>query len=203
MPLALYLSHPEVALDPSVPVPEWGLSDRGRARTEAFAARSDLPPIGRIVASEERKAIETGAILAEMLSLAVDIRPDLHENDRSATGFLPPAEFEATANRFFAAPETSIRGWERAIDAQNRIRRAVADALSKSRPLPAVTLFVGHGGVGTLLMSFCAGFAIDRRHDQMPGGGNWFAFDAATFRLVSPWQRMESDFSAISGRAPG
>ena len=47
------------------------------------------------------------------------------ENDRSATGFLAPPDFEAAADRFFAEPETSFRGWERAIDAQARIVAAV------------------------------------------------------------------------------
>jgi hypothetical protein len=49
----------------------------------------------------------------------------MHENDRSATGFLPPDEFETVANRLFAEPLVSIRGWERAIDAQLRIVREV------------------------------------------------------------------------------
>ena len=36
---ALYLSHPQVKIDANVPVPQWGLSDVGRGRAEAFAAR--------------------------------------------------------------------------------------------------------------------------------------------------------------------
>ena len=47
--------------------------------------------------------------------------PGIGENDRSATGFLPREEFWATADLFFAHPTESIRGWERAIDAQARI----------------------------------------------------------------------------------
>ena len=42
----------------------------------------------------------------------------LHENDRSATGYLPPNQFEAMADRFFAEPQASVLGWERAVDAQ-------------------------------------------------------------------------------------
>ena len=30
---ALYITHPQVKIDPAVPVPEWGLSDRGAERT--------------------------------------------------------------------------------------------------------------------------------------------------------------------------
>ena len=186
----LYLSHPEVAIDRTVPVPDWGLSERGRARTAAFAGHPGLAGLGRIIASHERKAIETAEIIAAAHGLAVERRDDLHENDRTATGFLPPAEFEATADRFFAAPEASIRGWERAVDAQRRIVGAVASLLAERLDAP-LTLFVGHGGVGTLLLCHCAGQSIDRRFDQKAGGGNLFVFDHLPFRSLRGWQSME------------
>ncbi|MEN3381188.1 MAG: hypothetical protein V7608_1232, partial [Hyphomicrobiales bacterium] len=34
--LARYLTHPQVKIDPAVPVPSWGLSAAGRARVEAL-----------------------------------------------------------------------------------------------------------------------------------------------------------------------
>ncbi|HWJ72673.1 MAG TPA: histidine phosphatase family protein [Kaistia sp.] len=188
----LYLSHPQVAIDPAVPVPDWGLSPLGRARTEAFASLPMLARIGRVVASLERKAIETAEIIAAAQGLAVEIRDGLHENDRSATGFLPPGEFEAMADRFFAAPEASICGWERAVDAQRRIVAGVEAILGERPEAAGITLFVGHGGVGTLLLCHCAGWTISRQHDQPAGGGNLFRFEHPPFRLLDPWQRMEA-----------
>jgi hypothetical protein len=61
--VAVYLTHPEVAVDPTVPVPQWGLSAKGRERTERFARQISRSCFGRIVTSLERKATETGAIL--------------------------------------------------------------------------------------------------------------------------------------------
>lgn len=169
----LYVSHPQVEIDPAKPVPEWGLSAIGRARAVAFAARPELSAYGRVISSTEVKALETAAIIAEALGLAVEAREGLHENDRSATGYLPEAEFQQVANAFFAAPEESIRGWERAADAQSRIVTGVAAALAEAAHIPAI--FVGHGGVGTLLLCHHAGYAISRTHDQPPvGGGCWF-----------------------------
>lgn len=191
MTRVVYLSHPQVAIDPAVPVPDWGLSPLGRARTAAFAALPFFSEMTRIVASRERKSIETATIIADAHRLSVEIRDDLHENDRSATGFLPPDEFEAMADRFFAEPETSIRGWERAADAQHRIVTAVGSVLSEREAAPGLTLVVGHGGVGTLLLCHCAGQAIGRQHDQPGGGGNLFLFEHPAFRLVAPWQPME------------
>ena len=56
---ALYITHPQVAIDPAVPVPDWGLSERGRERAALAAAAGWAGQIGRFAASTERKAIET------------------------------------------------------------------------------------------------------------------------------------------------
>jgi len=189
-PVHLYLSHPQVAIDPEIPVPRWSLSETGRRRTAAFALIPALRHVRRIVTSDETKAVETATIVAAALGLTPCIRPDMHENDRSATGFLPPPEFEATADRFFASPHESIRGWERAIDAQARIVSAVEATLAEAPAVP--TLFVGHGGVGTLLACHCAGLAISRQQDQLPSGGCHFAFQWHPRIVLYRWLPMET-----------
>lgn len=173
MARVLFISHPEVVVEPNVPVPEWGLSDQGRMRMAAFAGSSRLEAVSAIWSSEERKAIEAADILAEALGLQTRRHAPLHENDRSATGYLPPDKFEAAADRFFAAPEESILGWERAVDAQARIVAAVASCLARSSPGDVV--IVAHGGVGTLLLCHLLGRPIDRALDQ-PSQGHVFAF---------------------------
>jgi|TARA_R110002126_G_scaffold278167_6_gene424587 broad specificity phosphatase PhoE len=192
---ALYVTHPQVLIDASVPVPQWGLSPQGRARAQAFADRDIVPTGAAIFASDERKAIELATLLSPDRDIRID--PSLGENDRSATGFLPSAEFEAMADRFFGEPATSAQGWERAIDAQMRIVAAVARALAETgadRPV----VFCGHGGVGTLLKCHVSGRAIARAEDQSrhahPGGGNCFAFDLEPAKLAAEWVAME-DFA--------
>lgn len=140
------VSHAEVAIDPSVPVPDWGLSKTGHARHAAFA---DLcPPVGSVFSSDERKAREGAEILATLRGIVVRRVLSLHENDRSATGYLPPEECEAVADAFFANPRERVRFWKRAIDAQARIvatlRRVVAEA-----PEGCIAV-IAHGGVGAL-----------------------------------------------------
>ena len=185
-----YVTHPQVAVDPDVPVPRWGLSQVGRERALAAARRPWLGSVTRVISSEEIKAIETATILAEARGLRIEIRPGLHENDRSATGFLPPPEFEATADRFFAEPDASVRGWERAVDVQARVAAAV-DAVLAAASDDGDVLFVGHGAAGTLLWCRLAGLPIDRRHDQPAGGGQRFAFDFATRRPLHPWRPFD------------
>lgn len=188
---AVYITHPQVLIDPDVPVPEWGLSPLGVERTHRTAANAWVKRLGRIVSSAEKKAIETAEILASAAGISIEIVEAMHENDRSATGFLPPQAFEDAANWFFANPEQSFKGWERAIDAQARIVREVnAALLDHDRQVPIA--FVGHGGVGTLLKCHLARRAIARDHDQPGGGGNLYAFSLADMVLACDWTAMEN-----------
>ncbi|MDX8459159.1 histidine phosphatase family protein [Mesorhizobium humile] len=189
MPIAYYITHPQVRIDAGVPVPEWGLSDIGRARAVAMLDQPWIGSIRRVVSSAERKAIETAETLAYHLGLAVEVRERMHENDRSATGFLPPPEFEAVADQFFANPHVSIRGWERAIDAQQRIMSEVDAALAANHV--GNIAFVGHGGVGTLLLLLLDGREISRIADQPAGGGNYFAYDIEARRILHGWRPIE------------
>jgi broad specificity phosphatase PhoE len=184
-----YLTHPQVKINPAIPVTSWGLSDVGRTRTETLANTGLLSGTTQIISSGERKAIETAEIIGRELNVTVEVREAMHENDRSATGFLKLDEFETVANQFFAYPVVSIRGWERAIDAQLRIVREVEHVLARNRA--GDVLFVGHGAVGTLLFCHYSGFAIDRAYDQPAGGGHYFAFIKEGRRVLHPWRPME------------
>lgn len=186
----LYITHPQVQIDPDVPVPDWGLSAIGRARAEACSRQPWVRKLTRIISSAERKAIETAEILASATGLQIEIEPSMHENDRSATGFLKPPKFETAADWFFAHPEESYHGWERAIDAQTRIV-GVVNAILADHDVTKPIAFVGHGGVGTLLKCHLAGIPISRQQDQPGGGGNLFRFSLADRRVSCDWTAME------------
>jgi broad specificity phosphatase PhoE len=184
-----YLTHPQVRIEPAIPVPSWRLSEIGRTRTETLAKTGWFSDTTQIVASGERKAVETAEIIGKELNVPVEVREAMHENDRSATGFLPPSKFEMVANQFFAEPHASIQGWERAIDAQLRIVREVEHVLARNQS--GDVLFVGHGAVGTLLFCHYSQFAINRAHDQPAGGGHYFAFVKDGRRVLHPWRPIE------------
>lgn len=186
----MFITHAEVTIDPLVPVDRWGLSAVGRARHEAFGGHPAVARLGSVQCSAERKAMEGAAILARPRGLEARVVVALHENDRSATGYLPPPEFERVADAFFAAPERSVRGWERAVDAQRRVVVAVTAILREAvtdGPDGDVAV-VAHGGVGALLLAHLLGEPISRRWDQPGrGGGNFFVADAASLAVVSGW----------------
>jgi broad specificity phosphatase PhoE len=185
MPVVYFVTHPDVSIDPAVPVPDWKLSPRGRARMTRALELSWVNGLRSIWCSKERKARESADILAAHLNQPVIELTGLGENDRSATGYLPRAEFEALADQFFAEPSRSIRGWERAVDAQRRIMAAVDDVLTASAGCGGDVAILAHGGVGTLLLCGLSHEKISRTKDQPPtNGGNYFAFDASTRQIL-------------------
>src|SRR5208282_3701716 len=151
MPAVFFITHPDVAIDPKVPVPDWPLNERGRARVQAMVAHPWVRDVRSVFASNERKARDAAQILADGLGLSgYSVVDGLGENDRSATGYLPKQEFDATVDAFFAQPQTSVRGWEPAVDAQARIIRAVGQIVEQASDDGDLAI-VGHGGTGTLL----------------------------------------------------
>jgi broad specificity phosphatase PhoE len=194
MSRAILLTHPEVAIDPAIPVPDWTLSEAGFNRMRAVLDRPWIGGIRHIASSAERKARDAAGVVAAHLGLEVRVIPGLGENDRSATGYLPPAEFERVADAFFAQPELSVRGWERAVDAQARMLAAVEQALEAPPGdiLLGDILIVAHGAVGALLLCHLTGRPISRDADQPgQGGGNLFAFRRGNREPLCGWQRME------------
>jgi broad specificity phosphatase PhoE len=188
--IGLYLTHPQVEIDRRTAVPDWRLSRRGRERVEEILGRRWLRQTGRIVSSTERKAVETAGLISDALGLPFETASDMGENDRSATGFLEPPAFEKAADRFFAEPDASWNGWERAADAAARIVQAVELVLATHDSRQQL-LLVGHGAVGTLLKCRIAGRPISRAEDQSAGGGNLYAFSLADRNLLCDWTPME------------
>ncbi|MEL6510644.1 MAG: histidine phosphatase family protein [Pseudomonadota bacterium] len=185
----LILTHADVVIEPLVPVPDWGLSETGRARHAAFAETSDLSAVTAVYASTEQKARDGAAPIARGLGLPVQTREALGENDRSATGFLPPEEFWPVVDAFFARPETSTRGWETAKAAQDRIVGAVKNAIDEA-PAGDIVI-VSHGGVGNLLRCALLGKPISRDEDQPhPKGGCWFAFPRNFDAALTDWNTI-------------
>lgn len=180
MVASVFLTHAEPVVDPRTPIESWGLAAVGVARAGAWRAPTD-----RVVTSTEQKAVDTARLVAgpePVVPIALDER--LVEIDRSATGYLPFDEFDAVVDAFFARPTVSVRGWERAVDAQERI----VDAVRAHAATGDVTI-VSHGAVGALLLASLSGAPISRAFEQ-PGMGSVLTFDAVRWRATDAWRRL-------------
>jgi broad specificity phosphatase PhoE len=190
MPIIHFITHPDVQVDPARPVPDWHLSLRGIHRARLMLEQPWIHRLRSLFSSTERKAVDTAAILAAQTGLDVTALHELGENDRSATGYLPGPEFEAMADAFFARAAESVRGWERAVDAQARIVAAVEKVLVLAPP--GDVAIIAHGAVGALLLCRLKGVPISRAEDQPGrGGGNRFAFDRDSRALLQGWEPIE------------
>ena len=151
-----------------------------------------ISKVAAIYSSTEQKAIDTAQILASHLAIDFKQVEDLSENDRSSTGFLKPDEFEAVADEFFANPERSVHGWERAADAPRRIVKAVTSVEQHCQDKGNIAI-VSHGAVGTLLYCYLTGKPISREWDQLPnGGGNFYTFTLVPPHANAGWAAIDS-----------
>lgn len=191
--MILFITHPEVVIDPAVPVPRWPLSEVGRARMEAFAEALATAgePVVAVWSSGEQKARDGAEIVAARLGLTPQVEPDLHENDRSATGYLAPPEFWEVVEEFFARPHESVRGWETAAHAQARIVDAVARVVAAERE-PGLIVMVSHGGVGRLLTAHLQRVDIGAEdRPGHPGGGCLLVIGRDGLTLERGWRDIE------------
>ena len=188
-PVLYFITHPDVVIDPAVPITDWPLSPRGRTRMAALASAPWIWGLSALYCSTERKARDGAAILSGLCGLTPVEREDLSENDRSSTGYLPPEEFQATADAFFAEPDVSTRGWARAVDEQARIVAALEAVMAQATGAVAV---VSHGAVGALALAHYLGEPISRALDQ-PGtaGGNFFALSIPRRAVLHGWRPVD------------
>lgn len=182
------ITHPEVVIDPHIPVPRWPLSERGRARMEALLDEPWIQDVDAVYCSTEQKARDGAAIVAVRLGLPYQAVVELGEIDRSATGYLPHEEHLALAAQFFALPDQSVRGWERAIDAQARMVAAIDD-LIKHDCGRGNLLIVAHGAVATLYLCWIKQRPISlQERPPYSGGGCYYCFEAGARTLVHDWR---------------
>ena len=195
MATAYYFTHTQVRIDPNIPVRDWHLSDEGRARVLGALNQPWMSRVTRIIASSERRVVETAGIFAHRRGLPVSVNPGFDDSDRPLADFLPVAELDRVVGAFFANPDTCARpGWQTAADAQRRVVTALAAELA-AKGDNGDLLIVGHGRIGTLLLCHLAGLPISRDHFQPTPGGNLFAFDRATRKVLFRWQIVAPPFS--------
>ena len=187
----LFITHPEVVIDPAVPVPDWPLSDVGRARMDAFAVDVSDRLIAAVYCSDERKSRDGGEILAHRFGLEAQVRAGLAEHDRASTGYIAPPEFWQVVSEFFDRPDESIRGWTPARQAQAKILGAV-EALKAEVKTPGTILIVSHGGVGRLLRAHVEGVEIGKEdRPSHPCGGCYFPLDRHNLAPLARWRPIE------------
>jgi broad specificity phosphatase PhoE len=158
MPNTLILiRHSQSQQVPERPASQWPLTEEGRQRCIALAERLAAYAPDLIVTSRERKASETGALVAARLGRPVEIADGLHEHQREHVGWLSNQAFEQAVAAFFTRPDDLVFGEETASQAGARFDAAVRDVLA-AHPGQNVAI-VSHGTVITLFLAQHTGVA--------------------------------------------
>src|SRR5439155_8587404 len=116
----ILIKHARPEVMPAAPSRDWTLSDAGRASCTALAARLEGLNPDLFITSDEPKAVETGAIVADLLHKPVHAAEDLHEHDRSNVPLMDTREFLAQMAIFFKKPDELLLGLETATQALRR-----------------------------------------------------------------------------------
>lgn len=155
----ILVRHSESQPSPELPATEWPLTDRGRRHCHTLAGRLQGYEPQIILTSTERKAQETGEILARAHSLPLEVVPGVHEHDRTGVPYYDRGTFLELVQHFFARPEELVFGRETADAALARFSKAVHSAM-QTHGEATVTL-VTHG---TVLSLFAAPYAGEEPH---------------------------------------
>ena len=185
------ITHPDVVIDPNVPVPRWPLSEKGRQRMGHVLNAPWLNSVTAVYASDEQKAVDGAKIIADRLRLNVIEIADLGEVDRSSTGYMPQKEHDHNGRMLFLHPEKSVDGWETAIDAQARMVNGVEKLVAEDQTSGALVI-VTHGAVGSFLMSHLKKRPITLDDSpEIEGGGGIFSYDAQSGEILSGWADID------------
>ena len=139
-------SLPEIRLD--VSPKEWDLSPVGRQRCEFLAKQLRAYAPAVVVTSAERKAVQTGTIVAQNLGIPVAASAGLHEHERDKVVDGNSENFETLLAHFFAQPSGLVFGSETAGQALQRFSGALTEVLNQYPSKNVVV--VAHGTVITL-----------------------------------------------------
>ncbi len=151
----ILIKHSRPQIDPSRPAHEWELGEEGRRLCAPLAQKLAGKEIGVVVSSKEPKAVQTGELVADALSLPAEQADGLHEHDRSNIPHMATRDFQAAIAQFFAEPMQLVLGKETAQQAQDRIDAAVQKVVLD---YPDKTIaVVTHGTVLSLFLQRCCG----------------------------------------------
>lgn len=143
----ILVRHAEPQIDIDQPASEWPLTLRGTASARNLAGA--LPALGaaRIVASPERKAMETARVLADALGLPLAQDERFSEQGAEAGQFLTDyAEFRSLVRHHFDHPDEVVLRQESSNDAGVRFGAAV-DEHRQTPGADGALVIVSHGRI--------------------------------------------------------
>ena len=154
-------AHPLLLVRHSVPLVSddvdyrpWPLSDEGKLLTARAADYlAGFKPV-RLVASDERKAVQTARIIAKRVGVRVELEPGLREHDRIGVPWQRSEQRTRELQDFFANPTERVFGNETAVGTLDRFDAALRQSREE---LTGPVVIVTHGTVMSLYLARLTG----------------------------------------------
>ncbi|MGC4106685.1 MAG: histidine phosphatase family protein [Thermomicrobiales bacterium] len=180
----IILRHARPDVQPERPASEWPLAPEGWDAAQRLGERlRGFGPL-RVVASAERKAIQTG----EAIGGAVKVDDRFGEQGRGTVPFLPGDAFHDRVIAHFRQPEDRILGDEASAEAAARFDAALGDSLAGEDD--ALPVIVSHGRIVSAWIAAQA---------TMPGGTQEAEMIWQGLRMPDAWlvSRTASGWMAV------
>ncbi len=151
MTMLILIRHAETLPVAGIPAHQWQLTEQGAEASQAIAAELARYQLEAIYTSTETKAIVTGTIIAQQLTIPCQSVQDLEETHRAATDLLDRDTFRQAVHHAMQHPDELLFGDETFAAARHRfIKRAWH--LLQQHPQQAIAL-VSHGRVLSMVMA--------------------------------------------------
>lgn len=151
----ILIRHSISKQDPNLSPHQWELTEEGRALCIPLAKQLQIHEPEIIITSIEPKAIQTGEIVAQELTIPCWTAEGLHEHEREQGEMLSQEEWQKQIASLFANPDALIFGKETANQALTRFMGAVESILS-TYPHKKIAI-VSHGTVMSLFYNQITG----------------------------------------------
>lgn len=145
----MLVRHAEPQIEIDVPAAEWCLTSRGVASTQRLAVELAKAHPTLVVASPERKALETARIVAGALGLPLEQDERVSEQGAEAGQFLTDyAEFRALVRHHFDHPDEVVMRRESSHAAGERFGEAVRSRIDPDAGTETgLPVIVSHGRI--------------------------------------------------------
>ncbi len=155
-----FLRHAKTIIDQNTPVDNWEISNNGKEKMSKITSSGIFDDIDIIISSEEKKAIQTAAFIAERLEKKIITYSDFNELRREGGYIAGKSEYEKQVRLIFEEGCSEIKKWETAGSALNRIKRAT-DLIDKKYTNMKI-LVVSHG----IILSLYFGYLLDVKKEE-------------------------------------
>jgi len=142
------IRHAETEVNNDLPVSKWTLNIKGVIQSEKLASDKTFKKVNVLIASDEKKAIQTAKPIAKRLGLTIDKVKAFRELNRDKSGFLEPKTWNFCVKYAMKNPDKSKSDWELASNALQRFSDKIdeLDLAYNKRKIIIVT----HGIVANL-----------------------------------------------------